>query len=225
VSPEALVETAQQHASIGVAFTYTEPLIWFEYIMDVAPLLRDAGLKVVLVSNGYINPAPLKELLPLVDAANVDLKAISPEFYTRVCKGKLQPVLDSIKTVAESNVHLELTNLIIPGQNDSDEDLNDLVDFVASVSDSIPLHFSAYHPDYQASAPSTPFETMLRARELAASKLKYVYLGNIATEDGSNTYCPGCGELLIRRSNYFTSVQGLLGSRCSACGYETGIVQ
>ncbi len=225
VSPEALVDTARQHGSIGVAFTYTEPMIWFEYIMDAAPLLRDADMKVVLVSNGYINPEPLRELLPHVDAANIDLKAISPEFYTRVCKGKLKPVLDNIKMIADSSVHLELTNLIIPGQNDSDKDLNGLIDFVAAVSDSIPLHFSAYHPDYKASAPSTSFDTMLHARELALPKLKYIYLGNIATEDGSNTYCPGCSELLIRRSNYFTSIQGLLGSRCSACGYETGIVQ
>ncbi|MEW6413428.1 MAG: AmmeMemoRadiSam system radical SAM enzyme [Candidatus Zixiibacteriota bacterium] len=225
VAPAELVQTARQHGSMGIAFTYTEPLIWFEYIMDVAPLLRDQDMKVVLVSNGYINEKPLRELLPMVDAANIDLKGISPEFYAKYCKGKLQPVLDTIRIMSEAGVHLELTNLIIPGQNDSDEDLKGIADFVASVNDSIPLHFSAYHPDYKASAPATPLETMLKAREIALSRLKYVYVGNIVTESGSNTYCPGCGALLIERSHYFTSIRALSGSKCEACGFDTGIIQ
>ncbi len=225
VSPENLVQTALQHESIGVAFTYTEPLIWFEYLMDTAPLLRIEELKVVLVTNGYINMDPLLDLVGYIDAANVDLKSIRPDFYKKICKGKLEPVLENIRTMAESGVHLEITNLLIPGANDSDKDIEDLVDFVASVSDKIPLHFSAYHPDYKLTLPPTPLETMLRARNIALKSLKYVYLGNVSVSDGSDTLCPGCGELLVRRDRFFASVLGLAGSRCSQCNLDTGIVQ
>ncbi|NOY87969.1 MAG: AmmeMemoRadiSam system radical SAM enzyme [FCB group bacterium] len=224
-SPEQLVATAVQQQSIGVAFTYTEPMIWFEYIMDVAPLLRKNGLKVVLISNGYINPQPLDELLPYIDAINVDLKAISSEFYKKVCKAKLEPVLNNIRTIAKSEAHLELTNLIIPTKNDSDEDLTALVDFVASLSPFIPLHFSAYYPNYKLDIPATPKETLLKAKEIAQKKLKYVYLGNIFTTDGANTYCPQCGRLLIKRTGYHISVEGLTGSYCKNCHYDTQIIQ
>jgi len=129
VSPEKLVETAIHHDSFGVAFTYTEPMIWFEYIYDSALLLKEAGLKVVLVSNGYINPKPLQKILKYIDAINVDLKGIKDEFYKKVCKGKLQPVLDNLKTIHNSTTHMEITNLLIPGKNDSDEDIGKLVNF------------------------------------------------------------------------------------------------
>ncbi len=225
VAPEDLVETALQHQSIGVAFTYTEPLIWYEYIADTAPLLKEKDLKVILVTNGYINAEPLSHLIGYVDAANIDLKGMRPDFYKRMCKGKLQPILDNIHTFAEAGVHLELTNLIIPGANDSAGDINALIDFVASISDSIPLHFSAYHPDYKFTAPPTPIETMLSAREAAMKRLKYVYLGNVAISDGSDTICPECNNLLVKRDRYFTSVKGLQGGCCSECGFDTGIVQ
>jgi len=224
VTPEQLVEAAKQHKSMGVAFTYTEPIIWYEYIMDVAPLLRRAGLKTVLVSNGYINPAPLEDLLGVMDAINVDLKGIRSEFYKKICKGKVEPVLHTIGRVAESGVHLEVTNLIIPSLNDSDKDLTDLVNFVASVSDMIPLHFSAYRPDYKLSIEATPIDTMLRAQEIARQRLKYVYLGNISVDGCSDTFCPNCGRLLIQRSGYHTSVVGLNQGRCVTCGFQTGIV-
>ncbi len=222
--PEKLAETAGQHGSIGVAFTYTEPMIWYEYIVDVAPLLRKAGLKVVLVSNGYVSPEPLEKLIEIMDAINIDLKGMRPEFYRRICKGELAPVLDNIRRIAESNVHLELTNLIIPTMNDSEEDFGALIDFVASLSDTIPIHFSAYHPDYELALPPTPVETMLHARELARKKLKYVYLGNVRLKGDSHTVCPGCGQLLISRDGYRTSIEGLIGSQCSRCGEETHII-
>ena len=225
MSPEKLVETALQHESIGVAFTYTEPLIWYEYLMATAPLLREESLKVVLVTNGYINKEPLAELVGFVDAANIDLKGIRPEFYKKYCKGKLQPVLDTIATMFKSGVHVEVTNLIIPQANDSEQDISDLVDFVANLSDRIPLHFSGYHPDYQLTLPPTPVETMLSARKIALKRLKYVYLGNVRTPEGSDTICPGCGNLLIKRNHYVTSVKGLKGSRCDKCDFDTGIVQ
>ena len=225
VSPEKLVDEALGRESIGVAFTYTEPMIWYEYIMDVAPLLRRADLKVVLVTNGYINADPLADLLEYVDAANVDLKGIRRKFYLRACKGRIEPVLDNIKTMVQAGIHVELTNLIIPGKNDSDADLSDLVEFVASISDGIPLHFSVYHPDYKLDIPATPAETMLRAKEIAQEKLKYVFVGNIDLPGCSDSVCPECGNLLIRRSGFTTSVVGVSGGVCSKCGHQTGIVQ
>ncbi len=223
VEPGRVVEAAAQNGSIGLAFTYTEPMIWFEFIRDTAPLLRQAGLKVVLVSNGYVDPEPLEELIPLMDAINVDLKGIRPDFYRRVCKGKIEPILNNIRRIAESPVHLEITNLIIPGLNDSDKDLTDLFDFVASVSAMIPLHLSAYHPDFKLDIDATPPETLLRARDLARERLKYVYLGNIAAD--SDTRCPSCGSLLIKRQAYRTLVTGLDGTACAACGLATGMVR
>ncbi|MFZ5980274.1 MAG: AmmeMemoRadiSam system radical SAM enzyme [Candidatus Zixiibacteriota bacterium] len=225
VSPETLVETALSHNSIGVAFTYTEPLMWFEYIMDVAPLLREKNLKVVLVTNGFIDPEPLEELVPLVDAANVDLKSMNPVFYRKICKGKLEPILKNIERLAASKVHLELTNLLIPGLNDSVEEVGKLADFVAGLSDMIPLHFSAYHPDYKMEIRATSPHTLFKARERARMRLKYVFLGNIGTSDGSNSICPSCGHLLVERKGYQTVVSGVKNGLCVNCGFVTGIKQ
>jgi len=225
VSPERLVQAALQHDSIGIAFTYTEPMIWFEYIMDTAPLCREAGLKVVLVTNGYVNEAPLEELLAVTDAMNVDLKGIRPEFYKRICKGKVEPILSNIRRIAGAGVHLEVTNLVIPTLNDADDDLTALADFVASVSDMIPLHLSAYRPEYKLDIPATPLETLLRAREIAEERLKYVYLGNVRAPGGDDTRCPSCGSLLIKRSGHRRFIDGLDGTRCRACGFETGIIR
>ncbi|MCK4632562.1 MAG: AmmeMemoRadiSam system radical SAM enzyme [candidate division Zixibacteria bacterium] len=224
VPPEELVNQTKQRDLVGVAFTYTEPVIWYEYIMDTAPLLRQAGLKVVLVSNGYINPEPLKSLLEVVDAFNIDLKGMQQSFYSRVCKGKIEPVLDALRLTAKSDAHLEITNLIIPTHNDSDDDLHQLVDFVASLSDNIPLHFSAYHPSYHMDVAATPVETMIRAYEIGRLSLKHVFLGNIGLDGYSNTTCPGCGALLVRRSGYRTDIVGLNGSVCAKCGADSGII-
>jgi len=225
LSPEDLVSAALKQDSIGVAFTYTEPIIWYEYIMDVAPLLRKQGLKVVLVSNGYINQEPLGKLLPMVDAVNIDLKSMHPEFYKRICKGKLQPVLDSIRVFSQSEVHLEITNLVIPGHNDTDDDIMNLVEFVASLDRNIPLHFSAFRPDNKMMTEPTSAETLKRAYNLARKRLNYVFVGNVELAGCSDTICSGCGKLLIRRSWYRTQIGGLDGSCCNACGLETGIVR
>jgi pyruvate formate lyase activating enzyme len=222
-SPEKLLSLAVIDPALGVAFTYAEPIVWFEYIRDVAPLLRAAGQKVVLVTNGYINPAPLEQLLPLVDAMNIDLKGIRPEFYALICKGKLDPVKETIRRVAASPVHLELTNLIIPGENDSEPELEQLVAFVAALSDRIPLHFSAYHPAYRMDHPATPESTIIRARQIGRQALKYVYTGNILSDEGADTACPGCGNPLVLRRGYRTTIAGLIGSRCARCGEESGI--
>jgi pyruvate formate lyase activating enzyme len=223
LSPEELVRIAREEHSLGVAFTYSEPVIWYEYILDTAPLLHEIGLKVVLVTNGYINGDPLKELLPHVDAFNVDLKGMSERFYSHFCKGKLTPVLDAIRMIAQSPAHLEITNLVIPDENDSDADIGALVEFVASVSPNIPLHFSAYHPDYRMKNPRTPEATLVRAARIARRNLSYVYLGNIQAHEENNTYCPTCRYLLIERSGYRATIRGLNGDRCAGCDAPGGI--
>lgn len=222
-SPEELVQIARDEKSIGIAFTYSEPLLWYEYILDVAPIAHSAGLKVVLVTNGYINPEPLRKLLPLVDAFNVDLKGMNPKFYSRICKGKVEPVLDNIRAIAESSAHLEITNLVIPNENDSPADISALVNFVASISDRIPLHLSAYHPDYRMQNPATSTATLKQAAEIARRRLKFVYLGNIAGAEENNTYCLSCRNLLVVRHGYSVAVRGLAGTACSVCGAPSGI--
>ncbi|MCB2202117.1 AmmeMemoRadiSam system radical SAM enzyme [bacterium] len=221
--PEQLAHLAEEHDSIGVAFTYTEPMVWFEYICDTAPLLRAQNKKVVLVSNGYINPEPLAELLPFIDAANIDLKGMRPRFYARICKGRLDPVLDTIRAMAGAGIHLEITNLVIPGYNDSDEDLQLLIDFVASVDTRIPLHFSAYHPDYKLQAPPTPHETLQRAFDMARKSLAYPFVGNAYIRGTSDTHCPSCGTILIERSGFGCRIGGLEAGKCTLCGAETRI--
>ncbi len=225
LTPEGLMEETKKTNSIGIAFTYTEPVIWYEYIMDCAPLLKKAGLKTVLVSNGYINPEPLDDMLEYIDAINIDLKGICPEFYKKVCKGKLDPVLDTIKRVADSKSHLEITNLIIPTLNDSENDMIKLFDFIASLSDMIPLHLSAYHPDHKLNIPRTPVETLLRARNLAQERLKYVFIGNANIADASDSFCPNCNNKLIERTGFSTNIIGLNDTICSDCNTESGIIR
>lgn len=224
IAPADIVELAGRRDSIGIAYTYSEPLIWFEYIMQAGRLVHEAGLKNVLVSNGYINPEPLEELLMIIDAANIDLKALDPGFYKRVCKGQLEPVLHTIRRFHERGTHLEITNLVIPGLNDGDEDFERLTDFVAGLSPRIPLHFSAYFPTYRMKHPPTSLDTLLKASEIASRKLEYVYLGNVNVPEKSNTYCPGCSAVLIRRSGYSVELHGLAHGKCLECGYDTGIV-
>jgi len=223
VEPAALVELAGRRQSIGIAYTYSEPLIWFEYIIEAGRLIHEAGLKNVLVSNGYINPDPLEELLPIIDAANIDLKAMNDGFYKRICKGKLDPVLHTISRFHESGTHLEVTNLVIPGLNDAQADFERLTDFIASLSPQIPLHFSAYYPTYRMTNPPTPLETLERAYEIAIKKLDYVFLGNVTVTEKADTRCPQCNAVLISRRGYRVDRSGLRQGVCKACGYDTKI--
>ena len=222
VSPEDLVETARQRDSIGVAFTYTEPLIWFEYLYDCAVLLKEAGLKVVVVSNGYLNEEPAREIFKLVDAANIDLKSASPEFYKKVCRGNLKDVLRTIHIARESGVLVELTNLLITGENDSEADLRAVVDIVASIDRSIPFHISRYFPNYKYANAPTPITTMKRAVEIACQKLDYVYPGNYIDE--ADTKCPGCGHALIKREGYFVELPDGKVTNCPKCGRKVDII-
>jgi len=216
--PAELVKLASESRSFGVAYTYTEPLVWFEYLLQAGALVKEGGLKNILVTNGVLNEAPLRELLPLVDAMNIDLKSMRESFYRDYCHiDGAAAVKRTIRTAAET-CFVEVTNLIIPGLNDSDEDLRELVAFVADVSPSIPLHFSRYFPTHKMNIPATPVSTLLRAREIARERLQYVYLGNVRLDDDANTYCPDDGHLLVRRTGYRTEVVGIEDGCCSGCG-------
>ena len=212
-----LVHAARAERSIGIAYTYNEPLIQFEFVRDCAQAVRESGMKNVLVTNGYVNPAPLAELLPLVDAMNIDLKSMDPVFYRKTCGGDLAAVLDTIRSAAKA-VHVELTNLLYTGRNDTDEAIRKVIEFVAETDPEIPLHFSRYFPQHRATAPPTPPERLLAAYRAAKERLPYVYVGNYHLPGAENTTCPKCGGLVVRRDGYRADPLGLAGDRCRRCG-------
>ena len=215
ITAETLLNLTKKHFCNFVAFTYTEPITWYEYVLDASQYLQKNGVKTVMVSNGFINPKPLKRLLPYISAWNIDLKSIQNNFYERLCSGSLDPVLKTIKTIAKRS-HLEITNLIIPGENDSGSDIIELVDFIADIDPNIPLHLSRYFPNYKMKTPATPLKTMFFARDIARKKLKYVYLGNI--EHDNKTHCPTCGKLLVERG--FETVINVTRGKCPICETE-----
>jgi pyruvate formate lyase activating enzyme len=224
VEPEELVKAAKRHGSIGLAYTYNEPYISFEYVLDTARLMQKEGLKNVLVTNGFYNPEPFEELIPLVDAMNIDLKSMKDEFYKKYCKARLDPVLRTIERAARSNIMVELTNLIITDVNDSDEELKELVDYVAGLGADIPMHFSRYHPAHKLSNPATPEERLYRAYDIAREKLNYVYIGNLWTDVGQDSICPHCGATLVNRRGYSTKIGTLKGDTCSKCNNKVNFV-
>ena len=224
IAPEDLVALARKKNSIGIAYTYSEPIIWFEYLRDCAVLARKAGLLNVMVTNGYISAAPLAELLPLIDAWNIDLKTFNAETYRRVQKGDLDAVCETIRIVAPVS-HLELTTLLVTGVNDSADEIIALVDWVSSVDKGIPLHFSRYFPNYFHESPPTDVDFMMDMYDMAKKKLHHVYCGNISGfANSQQTYCRACGAILVSRSGYRVSVSGLSGGRCKVCNAESDII-
>lgn len=218
-SPERLVKTALTYPTIGIAYTFSEPLIWFEYLLDVMKIARENKLKNVLVTNGMINPEPLNELLPLIDALNIDLKSIREDFYRDFIKGDLKTVKNTIETT-KKYCHVEITNLLIPTKNDSQKDIQDLVDYCASLGKDTVLHFTRYFPYYKINLPYTPEETLLTALRIAKEKLNYVYLGNIGGYD-NNTYCPNCHNLIVNRGYFNTITTGIKDiNSCKKCGFK-----
>jgi pyruvate formate lyase activating enzyme len=213
--PEKLVSAAKAEDSLGIAYTYSEPLVHFEYILEAARAAREKGLKNVLVSNGFINEAPARELLPLLDAANIDLKSFSEDFYREELGGALKPVLRFLE-LAFAAAHLEVTTLIIPGKNDSVREMTEIASFLSALSPDIPLHLSCYRPMYRYTARPTLYEDLMPLLSAARQKLRYVYPGNVREE--SNTLCPSCRELLIWRQGYRVRIEGLEGGRCRKCG-------
>jgi pyruvate formate lyase activating enzyme len=218
---ELALETHQSDGNIGLAYTYSEPGVWFEFLMATMPLIRGRGLKNVLVTNAFLKPEPWRELIELTDAVNIDLKGFNEDFYRRICHGKLQPVLDNIKA-AVGKVHLELTTLIIPGENDKPEQIAAMAEWIAGLNPEIPLHLSRYFPNYMLSIPATSQDTMEKSAKVARKFLKFVYLGNVG--GSSDTHCPDCGALLIAREGYQTRV--IASEKCPKCGEELkGIIE
>ncbi|MBN2169360.1 MAG: AmmeMemoRadiSam system radical SAM enzyme [Actinobacteria bacterium] len=217
VNSDEISAMAGGNGSIGIAYTYNEPLIWYEFVLECAEKVHEEGLKNVLVTNGFINPEPLEELLPFIDAMNIDLKSMDPGFYKTIVKGDLGPVLDTCRT-ANRSCHIEITNLLVPTLNDSDELIMELVDFVAGLGKDTPLHFSAYFPCRKMQIEPTPIGTLRRAYDIAREKLDYVYLGNVRDSDAGSSYCPDCSLLLVERDGYETRIKGMKGNRCAGCG-------
>jgi pyruvate formate lyase activating enzyme len=213
---EDLLRAARRENSIGIAYTYNEPFIQFEFVLDCAKAFRAGGMKNVLVTNGFVNPAPLAELLPFVDAMNIDLKSMDPAFYRKICAGNLDPVLATIRTAAKAT-HVELTALLYTGHNDGEEHVRKLVDFIAETDREIPLHISRYFPMHRATSPPTPPDRLASAHRIARERLSYVYVGNIRLPGAEDTACPGCGAVVIRREGYRIDPRGLSGDRCAAC--------
>ncbi len=224
-SPEDAVTMARESKSIGLAYTYNEPLINFEFVRDCAKVIRAAGLKNVLVTNGFVNPEPLEELLPLVDAMNIDIKAFHEGFYKDQCQGKLEPVLRNTARAAKS-CHVEVTTLLIPGLNDAPKELEDMAVWIAeNCGEETPAHLSAYFPRYQMKIDATTPAMLQHAREIFLKHLRYVYIGNVAATKGANTVCRACGEIIIARQGYAIDKRGINDSgRCALCGADNNII-
>jgi len=222
-TPEMIAEAAVTSHCQSVAFTYNDPVIFLEYAVDVAQACHERGIKTVAVSAGYICPEPRKEFYQHMDAANIDLKAFTEGFYKELCTGHLENVLETLKYLRhETNVWFEITTLLIPGENDSEKEIHEESSWIAeNLGLDVPLHFSAFHPDYKMlDKPDTPSEILLRARRIAMEYgLRYVYLGNIHNYKGSSTYCHNCGQIIIGRNWYELSDWNVDDTgRCTQCG-------
>ncbi|MEW6615049.1 MAG: AmmeMemoRadiSam system radical SAM enzyme [Thermodesulfobacteriota bacterium] len=220
--PKEIVSEALQHKCKSISYTYTEPTIFFEYAYDTAELAHKQGIKNVFVTNGYMTKEALHTIRPYLDAANVDLKAFSDDFYKEICGAKLNSVLDSIRTLKEMRVWIEITTLIIPTLNDGEEELKGIAEFIREVGEDIPWHVSAFHPTYRLlDRPRTSAKMLHRAREIGMEVgLRYVYCGNIPGDEGENTYCYNCKKLLIQRYGYQILQNRVKDGLCPDCGVK-----
>ena len=217
LAPEQIVKEAKKNGCKSISYTYTEPTIFFEYAYDTARLAKKNGIYNNFVTNGYMTKEALETIRPYLDACNVDLKSFNDGFYKKMCKGCLEPVLDSIKTMKELGIWVEITTLIVPGQNDSDKELKDIAGFIANLSPEIPWHISRFHPDYKyLNSMPTPIETLRKAKKIGEEAgLRYIYLGN--TIEGNNTYCYNCKSLLIERAIFDVVSYNIKDNRCPKC--------
>ena len=219
--PAKLIEEVKKSGCSIIAYTYTEPTIFYEYMLETAKLAHQNGIKNIMHSAGFINPEPLRELCKYLDAANVDLKGFSDEYYRKTCAGSLQPVLESLKTIKKEGVWLEVTNLIIPGLNDNPEEIKEMCIWIKkNLGEDTPLHFSRFYPTYKLkNLFPTPVESLEKAREIALNVgLKYVYIGNVPGHSGEITYCPKCGKVLVRRIGYRILENNIVDGKCKFCG-------
>jgi len=226
-TPMQTVELAKQFNCQGIAYTYNEPTIWHEFCYDSAKLAKKQNLYTIYVTNGYINEDPLRELSSFLDAMNIDVKAFNEEFYKKICKAKLAPVLDTCILAKELNIHIELTYLIIPTLNDSNKEIRNFSDWVVkNLGQKIPIHFSRFHPDFDLrTIKPTPMNTMLDAYKIAkeAGNL-YVYLGNVSHDEYENTICPNCNKTCIERIGYNVDLSNFDNGKCSHCGYDLSVI-
>ncbi len=221
--PNAIALAAKDLGCKSVAYTYNDPVIFHEYVIDTAMACREEGIKSVAVTAGYVCPEPRREFYQYMDAANVDLKAFTEDFYRKICGGHLQPVLETLEYIKhETDVWLEITTLLIPGENDSDEEIDKMTRWVVEkLGPDVPHHFTAFHPDWKMmDKPPTPPETLIRARNIALKNgLRYVYTGNVHNPEGDSTWCHHCGQLLIGRDWYILTDWNLTtDGKCNQCG-------
>ena len=220
LSPAEVVALAVKEKVPIICFTYSEPIVFYEYMVDIARLAREKGIRTAVVTGAYINPEPLQQLCSLVDAIKIDLKGFTPEFYRNVCSSTLEPVLEACKTVAQSRTHLELVNLVVPALNDDTTTIRKMCRWIReNVGDTVPVHFTAFHPAYRLqNSPPTPIATLERAIAIAKSEsLKFTYIGNVPGHQAENTYCPACGKVVIRRSGYTIVENKLKDDKCPFC--------
>ena len=220
VRPASIVDEASSRRAPVIAFTYNEPTVFAEYMIDIAHEARTRRIRSVLVSCGFMSEAPLTEMCSVLDAVKIDLKGFSDQFYRDVCSAEVRPVLRSIKQVARSRAHLEIVNLVVPTLNDSEKMLTGLADWVVSeVGPDVPLHFSRFHPDYQMPhLPPTPVATLELARQIALAKgIHYPYVGNVPGHPGNNTYCPSCGQTVVKRDSFFVTELHVKDGKCAFC--------
>ena len=219
--PEAIVKKAKEVGAHSIAYTYVEPIIFYEYMLDIALLTKKAGLLNVTHSNGFINPAPLRNLSKVLDAANIDLKGFSESFYRELCGGDLLPVLEALKILKTEKVHLEITNLVIPTKNDEISMVREMCIWIKKeLGPETPIHFSRFYPLYKLrTLPPTPISTLEKARAVASDVgLKYVYIGNIPGHEAEHTYCPKCKKRIIQRTGYMVGEVNLKAGKCKFCG-------
>ncbi|MFZ5919034.1 MAG: AmmeMemoRadiSam system radical SAM enzyme [Chloroflexota bacterium] len=226
LSPETIVTLATSYGCATIAYTYTEPTIFFEYASDTARLASQQGIKNILVTNGYMTPEMLEAIGSDLHAANVDLKAFTDRFYRQVCGGRLQPVLDNIATMHAMGVWIEVTTLLIPGENDAEAELRDLAAWLAALDPDIPWHISRFHPDYKMrDHPPTPVSSIHHAVEIGyQAGLRYVYAGNVPGDPYDHTRCPACGAVAIERFGYRIRNKLVNGNHCPACGEALAVV-
>jgi len=217
--PEEIVLAAKNHGCQSISYTYTEPTIFFEYAYDTASLASKEGLANIFVTNGFMSSEALETMKPYLNACNVDLKSFREEFYREMCQAHLQPVLDSIRFMKKLNIWVEVTTLVVPDVNDSEEELTQIARFIAEIDPDIPWHISRFHPDYKyTDSHATPLETLRKACSIGRKEgLRYIYIGNVLGES-ENTLCPSCQKALIRRQGFYISDYKLKDSACSFCG-------
>jgi len=219
-SPEDIVRAAKLAGCKSISYTYTEPTIFFEYAYDIAKFAKEEGLYNNFVTNGYMTTEALKTIKPYLDSANVDLKGFSEDYYSRFCHAHLEPVLESIRVMRKLGIWVEITTLIIPGQNDSEKDLKGIAEFIAGVGKEMPWHISRFHPDYKyLDSGPTPVETLKTAKAIGEKAgLRYIYLGNIL--EGNDTYCHNCKNLLIKRTGFDVVQNKIVNDKCPECMAE-----